>query len=300
MVQGGRDERVSPPDVSILLVNYNTTDLLVECLRSVDQHLHAGSYEVIVVDNASTDFVPAVVHAVQPEASIIRNERNLGFAQANNAAASVARGRYLWMLNPDTRIGPRNGLEQVVRFLDLHPSYAAAAPLLVTSRGDPQANQRSYHPSVWRMILEKPARGLAPLVPQATRPLRWIDYNFNPLEEADVPVAVGAALFVRRDHFGQVGGFSPEYFMFLEDSDLCRKLSVHGYGVRFMPAAQVIHYQGASIADDFERKGLYYDSLRRYHAKWSPPWVGLVLNPLADLALMLHRGRRNCPAPPRR
>jgi len=261
------------PKISVILVNYGTTGLLLDALDSLHRNFDAASYEVLVVDNSTPGFEPIQITGRYPGVTVLVNRINVGFGRANNQAAAAALGTYLWLLNTDTLVPPDHNLHLLLKFLDSHIGHAAASPLLIDRDGRVQPGQRASFPGLARMLAEKPARLVARLVP-STRPLfARLTPDFAGLEESDVPVAVAASLFVRTSCFRDVGGFSPEFFMFLEDSDLCRKFADKGYKVRFVPQARMVHLWGGSIDSQYEAKRMYYASQDIYLQKWSPRWV---------------------------
>jgi GT2 family glycosyltransferase len=256
--------------LSIVYVNYNTTELLVASLRSL-KRLAGLEYEVLVVDNASKDFDEAAVKAVAPAAKIVRSAENLGFGRGNNLGAAEARGEYLWILNTDTLVPEGNGLDKLVRFLDGHREYGAALPLLKDDTGVVQPTQVAYFPTPAKILLNVPVRVAAKLLPGLRRLYARVNLDYAPVETRDVEVAVAAAIVVRREVYEQVGGFSPEFFMFYEDSDLCRKIWKAGHGIRWMTEATTVHLWGQSIRGKrsfSKRKELYFRSQDIYLRKW--------------------------------
>ncbi len=256
--------------VSIIYVNYNTQDLLEASLRSVVKHVKAFNYEVIVVDNASISFLPSELKKIYSDIKIIRSNTNLGFGGGNNLGSKNATGTYLWLLNTDTLIPKDNNLIEVFDFLDKHPNYAAASPLLVNDEGAYQSSQIAYFPTTLRMVLEKPANLLVRYIPSTKRLLSSINADYLPRESREIDSAAAAAFFVRRDVFEDIGGFSKEYFMYYEDTDLCKKISKAGYKIRFIPDSKVVHLLGQSIKSSYERKKMYFRSQDVYFSHWKP------------------------------
>lgn len=237
--------------LSVIYVNYNTTELLLESMRSLRRLDGLFTYEVIVVDNASAKFDAAAVRAARPDAKVIVSEENLGFGKGNNLGAKAATGEYLWILNTDTVVPEDHNLGQLVKFLDEHSEYGAALPLLVNAEGSVQPAQTAHFPSPVRVLMRK------------------VDYAET--KTMDVEVAVAAALFIRRAVYERVGGFSPEFFMFFEDSDLCHKIGAEGLKIRFMAETKMIHLWGQSIRGKrsfSQRKKLYFRSQDIYMRKW--------------------------------
>jgi N-acetylglucosaminyl-diphospho-decaprenol L-rhamnosyltransferase len=206
--------------LSVVLVNYHTTGLAEACLRSMREHLNLDGVEVILVDNASRGFDPAPLINAWPGLKVVESATNVGFGQGNNLGARHASGEYLWLLNTDTLVPEDHGVGTLLGFLDEHPEYAAAAPLLTDLDGVVQPWQTGYFPALWRMVLSPPARAAVRMIPTLAGPLSRINADLRPIEDADVDQVVAASLIIRRTAFAAIGGFDPEYFFFLEDTDL--------------------------------------------------------------------------------
>jgi GT2 family glycosyltransferase len=259
---------VSGVRLSVVLVNYHTTELAAACLRSMRDNLHLDRVEVILVDNASAGFDDRTLRDAWPELTVVRSATNLGFGQGNNLGAAHASGEYLWLLNTDTLVPAGHRIDELLGFLDDNPGYAAAAPLLTGADAAIQPWQTGYFPALWRMVLSVPARAVARLLPATARLLSWIDTDLRPVAEADVDHVVAAALVIRRDAFAAVGGFSPEYFFFMEDTDLCRKLRGQGWRIRWMPRARIVHLWGRSVPDPVGRQRLFLAAQEVYFRRW--------------------------------
>ncbi len=253
------------------MVNYNTTSLAADALRSLRARTGTEGIEVIVVDNASRDFDPAVLTAVWPEAHVIVSGDNLGFGRANNLGAARAGGDHLWLLNTDTLVPSDSDPWSLVDFLDAHDDYAAVLPLLTDAEGTVQPWQTGHFPSLWRMALNPAARAAARVAPTLRGRLGFVDTNFAPVVAADVDQVVAAAVVVRRSAFEQVGGFSPQYFFFLEDTDLCRKLRYAGWRIRWQPATTMVHLWGGSVADPVARQRMFFAAQDLYFRAWHSP-----------------------------
>ena len=227
--------------LSIIIVNWNTRDLLAACLESVHQDVEtlAGwSVETFVVDNASSDGSPQMVRERFPWVRLIENEENLGFAAANNQALRQARGRYALLLNSDTEVQP-GALAALVEFMAAHPQAGAVGARLLNADG---SLQPSCHPMLtpgrefWRLIF------LDRLWPRATYPLgRW-----DLATPRQVEVIKGACLLLRREALAQVGLLDEAYFMYTEEVDLCYRLAEAGWELWWLPSARVIHREAQS------------------------------------------------------
>lgn len=225
-------------NLSILIVNWNTRDLLSQCLASVYAHPQAGDFEVIVVDNASTDGSTDMVRERFPMVRLVENPGNPGFAGANNQAIALSRGRYLLLLNPDTVVQP-GALDALVVFLDETPAAGAAGSMLLNPDG---TLQPSCHPAptlsreLWRLF------HLDELHPMALyRMEHWA---------ADIPQQVdtvqGASLIVRRAVVDRIGVLDDSYFMYSEEVDWCLRIRRAGWDIYWVPESKVFHYGGQS------------------------------------------------------
>ena len=278
--------------LSVLYVNYDTTDLLVDSLKSLKQLDSKLRYEVIVVDNASTTLDKKPILAAFPKAKIIESNENLGFGRGNNLGATAANGEYLWILNTDTIVPENNNIDGLIAFLDDNESHAAALPMLTNAEGEVQPAQVSHFPTATGLVLSIPVRLLVKLFPMTKRFFVGINLDYAPLRTADVEVAVAAALVLRRNIFNQVGGFSPEYFMFYEDSDLCKKMAEAGFKTRHFLDAHITHLWGKSItgnASFVRRKKFYFASQNIYFKKWSGPFALVVIKILRAPLLLRYK-----------
>lgn len=228
----------NPLNLSILIVNWNTRDLLQGCLESLYAHLPQGGFEVIVVDNASTDGSAQMVAEHFPQVRLIQNAENRGFGRANNQAAAQAEGCYLLLLNPDTVIRER-AVQALVDHLHRHPQVGAVGPCLLNPDGSLQV---SAHPAptltreAWRLL------HLDALVPFSQYPAaKW-----RSTAPQAVEVLMGACLLVRSDLFRQVGMFDEQFFIYSEEVDLCHRIRQAGWELHWLPAARVTHFGGQS------------------------------------------------------
>lgn len=204
-------------DLSIIVVNYNNNDYLENCLGSVDAFTDKISFEILFVDNNSSDGSIAFVREKFPKVKIIQNNANLGFTRANNAALKVYQGRYTLLLNTDTIIRP-GALDKLVNFMDNHPKAGACGPKLLNINGSIQHQGGFFNRKFW---LAK-----------------------NPVE---VDYVIGAALLVRRETIDQVGVMDENFFFSNDDLDWCRRIRKAGWQIFFVPEATIIHYGGFTI-----------------------------------------------------
>jgi GT2 family glycosyltransferase len=228
-------------DISVCIVNWNCRDLLADCLRSLRQQPPGVSWEVIVVDNASTDGATNMVEHEFQEVILVRNQSNLGFSRANNQAARLARGRYLLFLNNDTAVPP-GALEELVHYADANPGFGILGPRLRDSRGRIQTSYRN-------MIT-------VPALLHRTVLFRWTGMfrrsysrcrreSFDPESTREVEVLMGAALLLPRKVFFDAGMWDEGYTFGGEDMDLCYRVR-RSLPVVYHPAIEIIHHGRAS------------------------------------------------------
>ncbi len=229
-------------DVSVIIVSWNTREILKDCLRSVYEQTEGIEYEVIVVDNASGDGSAEMVKQDFAQAILIRNIRNMGFAAANNQGMAVAKGRYVLLLNSDTVVLD-NAIAKAVEFADGHPGAAVTGCRVLNSDGSLQPTCFMF-PSLLNMVLA--ASYLYKLLPRSRffgrERMTWWDRD----DERDVEVVTGCMMLVRRSAIEEVGVMDERYFMYCEETDWCYRFRRAGWCVIFTPSAEIIHLGGQS------------------------------------------------------
>lgn len=280
------------PDLSVLIVSYNTRALLDACLHALQATVRT-SYEVIVVDNASHDGSSEMLRTRWPEVRVFAMRDNLGFARAVNLALANASGQYLLLLNPDTRVLPE-ALDQLVAFLAEHPNAGVAAPQLLNADLTDQGTARAF-PTPWATIFGRKSL-LTRLFPHNRWSRRYmVGKQLKGAHPFVVDWVSGACMMVRRDVLGNVGPLDEHFFMYWEDADWCRRIGAAGYAVYCVPGAQVIHYEGQSSAGRPSRLiWTFHRSVYRYYTKHhlTPRWhplrpfvaVGLTFRAAAIIA----------------
>lgn len=235
-------EALGPVDCSIVIVNYRTDDLLVECLESLGKAGESLQLEVIVVDNSGT-LVAGAFHERFPSVRLVANPENVGFARAANQGIHLSRGRSVLCLNPDT-IVHEGALATMVGYLDAHPAVGAAGARLLESDGRLQYSCRRF-PGYLTIFFGRYAV-LTRLLPgnAASRDYLYLDWDHRSVREVDW--VSGACLIVRREVLASVGGFDEDYFLFVEDMDWCRRIRDAGWSIVYLPDAVVTHHIGAS------------------------------------------------------
>lgn len=227
------------PEVSIIIVSWNTRTLLGECLESVSRGTAASNVEIIVVDNGSTDGSQDLVRQRFLHAHLITNVSNVGFARAVNQGAAASGGRYLLLLNSDAQLMPST-LPLLVDLAATHPRAAVVGPRVCHPDGSFQTSHARF-PTLWQEALV--LSGLGRLYCGAWYPSRGPDADPHPLV---VDYVSGACMLVRRDAWLEAGGLDEGYFMYAEEVDLCYAVRLKGWQVWYHPEARAIHVGGAS------------------------------------------------------
>jgi len=234
---------VRPPDLTIIVVSWNTRDLLADCLSSVRRWYGGVSYQLIVVDNASADGSADMVARDFPEVTLIRNAANLGFVKANNQAASLALGRVFLLLNSDTKVLDA-GVAEIIEFLDANPGVGAVTGKVLNADGSFQRPFRRFPAPVGAYF-----RHTLRLIVGLDTPFhrRYMLQAINPDTEAVLDGWItGAYLFVRREFLHQGTIFDQDSFMFYEDTMLCLRIRQAGARIAYLPIAPIVHYGGES------------------------------------------------------
>ena len=275
------------PRLSIVIVSFNTREDLLRCLESVAAAPPAVPHEIAVVDNASSDGSPDAVGARWPSVRLLRLERNIGFAGANNIGIRQTCGEFVLLLNSDTLVPP-GAIDRLVDRLAATPAAAVAGPRLIDGDG---RTELSFGPMIGPVaelrqkfvtLLHQSGYALGSWwVTRLTRKERYVDW------------VSGAALLVRRADANAVGLLDERYFLYTEDVDFCAALRARGRRILFTPAATVVHLRGRSRATV---PGLMNAAYRRsqiaFYEKHHPRWAPLLR------AYLEARGR--LPAPERR
>lgn len=240
--------------VSVIVVNYNTRAMTLECLHVLHHNLTGIPAEVFVVDNASTDESAGAIRNAFPGVRLIENAENRGFGAANNQAIRIARGDYILLLNSDAFPKP-HAIEQLASYLDGHPDVAIVGPRLLNRDGSLQKSCYRF-PSAFRAACDY-------LLLTAAFPNNPIvgDYRgWAHDHERDVEFVIGACMLVRKSAIDAVGLFDEDFFFYGEEADWCRRFRVAGWKVRFIPGPDVSHLNGASGAAQSSR---VFDEFRR-------------------------------------
>jgi len=232
------------PDLSIIIVNYNTRQLLDECLASLQTAVAPpGGLEIIVVDNASTDGSQEMVREKYPTVRLIASAQNRGFSAANNTGAAQANGRTLLFLNSDTRLS-EEALIQPFEYLDRHQHIGAITVRLVYPTGERDPDNHRGFPTPWNALCH--FSGLGRLFPGSPLFNGYFQSYADFEQTHPVSVIAGSFMMMPRSVFDELGGWDETYFFYGEDIDICYRIQEMGYEIVYFPHVEVLHYKGAS------------------------------------------------------
>lgn len=273
------DDSTSPVDLSVIILNWNACDFLVDALNSIIEKEWRHAIEVIVVDNYSQiDESVAVVRRDFPRIHLIAHDKNCGFSAGNNIGWKASRGRHVLFLNPDT-IVHEGAFDILTDYLDAHPKTGGCGPKMLYPDGRLQASCRAF-PSIGAGFFRNTILGR--IFPNNPWTRSYLMLGFEHDREAEVDWLSGSALCVRREALEQIGGWDEDFFMYCEDVDLCYRLKEKGWLRVYVPDAIITHRiggssdwaQGAMIRQHHGSMLLFY---RKHYARGS----GLLLLPLA-------------------
>lgn len=231
--------------LSIIIVQYNNQALTEQCIRSIKEHC-SGEYEIILVDNGSSDSDTGKIRAKFPEVKLIVNEKNEGFGKANNLGSKIANGEILLLLNNDT-IVTSDFIGIISGMFSANEKVGAIGPMLLNGDKTLQLSWSAL-PSFFNEFVTKMESDFF--------------YNNNGFIKKNterkyqlqryVDFITAAALFVRKDIYEQLGGFDEKFFMYFEDSDLCLRIKEAGMKILYYPEIKIIHLRGASSSKNTE------------------------------------------------
>ena len=311
------------PSLAVIIVNYNTRDLLAHCLSSVFASRTAHHYSVVVVDNLSSDGSAEMVLCDFPQVTVIRSDRNGGFGYANNLAlrwltglselphgaqgplelAGPAPGKqpraevpeygdspysfpcdYVLFLNPDTVLPPE-ALEETINFLERHSSAGVVGPKMLKPDGSLDLACRRSFPTPVSSLFK--LTGLSKLFPGSRLVARYNLTYLSDSETAEVDSVMGAYMLVRSEALAQAGLYDERFFMYGEDLDLAFRVKERGWKVFYFPAVVVLHYKGASSRKQSERSiREFYKAMHVFHRKhYAQHYIGLV-NALISIGIL--------------
>jgi GT2 family glycosyltransferase len=229
--------------LSIIIVNYNVRYFLEQCLYSVQHAVVGMDVEVMVVDNDSTDGSVSYLKPLFPSVEFITNEKNLGFAKANNQALAICKGEYVLFLNPDTLI-PEDCLQKCLAFIKGHPRVGALGIRMLDGKGRFLPESKRSFPSPWISLFK--LTGLSAIFPKSRIFNRYALGFLDEHSNHPVDVLAGAFMLVKKELLIQLHGFDESYFLYGEDIDLSYRIKQAGYANMYFSETAIIHFKGES------------------------------------------------------
>lgn len=252
--------------LSVIIVHYQVSSLLRNCILSIQKYFHGFEYEIIVVDNASPDSSWKVLIAEFPTINFIESKDNLGFSKANNIGVKAAKGEYVYILNPDTEI-EGDYFKEVLDFSDNQKNIGALGLRMHNAKGE---------------FLPESKRSVPALINSFEKLFTKLrddskTYYRNDVDEfdiAEVTVMTGANLLMKKSVYDEVGGFDERYFMYGEDIDLCYTILRKGYKNFYYGKYSILHYKGESTVKDKVYLNRFFGAMdifiRKYYKKQKP------------------------------
>lgn len=241
-------------DVSIIIVNYNTEQLILNCIKSINEKTKGISFEIIVVDNASPN--EPIILKKDSRIKYIQSKTNLGFGKANNLGAKYAQGNYLHLLNPDTLL-INNAIYALWKYMKLHPNVGVAGSNLYKKDLSPNLSYGIKDPNIIQDLF---------LSRKITKRIHLEEFNYDNIPK-QVANVVGASMMISQALFKQVKGFDEDFFMYGEETYLCYVIRKKGYVIMNVPDSKIIHLDGQSFQFKQNKEDLAYEGRKLYLIK---------------------------------
>ncbi|MCX6752831.1 MAG: glycosyltransferase family 2 protein [Candidatus Nomurabacteria bacterium] len=243
--------------LSIIIVNWNTKDILKQTIESVKKETSLFEYEIIVIDNNSTDDSVNMIKTLFPSIKIIENQDNFGFGFANNQGLKIATRECILFLNSDTII-LENAIEKLVRFLDENKDIAMVGPKILNKDRTFQSASKRNLPTIKNsfqyLFLNKKENNYK----------LENEGNISEITEA----ISGACMLVRHSIYKKIGGFDEQFFMYAEDLDYCKRILDNGFKIYYLSTAEIIHLGGESTKKNTESLKYFYKTMWLYYKKY--------------------------------
>lgn len=252
-------------DVSVIIVNYNVKDFLVQCLTSLQIALEGIDAEIIIIDNDSEDGSREYIPKKFPYLRYHWLDRNIGFGAANNIGIEEARGKYVLLLNPDTII-EKDTIRSMMAFMDREPNCGISGCRVLNADGTFQLACRRGLPTPWASFCK--LFGLQALFPSSPLFARYNMTYKSEHETYDVDALIGAFMFCRNEALKEASGFDNEFFMYGEDVDLCHRVQKNGWTIRYYHEPTIIHFKGeSSRRSSMNEIKVFYDAMEIFARK---------------------------------
>lgn len=272
-------------DLSVCFVNYNSDSYLAKCLASIKERTTGLDYELIIIDNDSSDSSLEQAVKAAPEAKVLRNYENLGFAKALNQGIKQSSGRHILSLNNDILLR-NNALKIMVDFMDSHPEAGACGGKLLNKRGKVQNQCKRGFPTPWNIFTH--ILGLDRLYAKNKYFAGYLMTYLDSEKINEVDALSGACLLVRKEMADKTGGMDEDYFLYGEDIDLCYRIKNSGWKVFYVPQAEFLHYgEKGSRANKNKRIYEYYRSMFIFYHKHYRHKYFFIINWLVYVGILI-------------
>jgi len=275
-------------DISVVIVTRNCEVFIKRCIESLSFSSSRLGLEIIVVDNASTDKTIGLLRTGFPSVKIIQNAKNLGFTKANNQGIKEAKGRYVFILNPDTEL-LGGSLEEMIKFLDRNTRCGILGPKLLDRDGKIQLSCRVF-PSYSTAFFNRYSF-LTKMFPHSKYADRYLKTNWPHDTIQEVDWVSGAAMVIKRECLLDVGGFDEGFFIYCEDTDICKRAKDKGWKVLYYPQLYFSHFVGGTLKHTSLSAIFWHNqSMWHYykkHFKANILWDALVFTVIVMRAILL-------------
>lgn len=260
-------------DISIIIVSWNVKDLLEKNLKTLYSTIKGVNFEVIVVDNNSSDGSAAMAIKEFPQAKVIYNNKNLGFAKANNQGIEIATGKYILLLNPDMQVMPAT-IEGMIKWMDEHPKVGIAGPQLIDSKGNNVPHVRRLPTLKDQLAIMLKITHIFPKILD-----KYLYRDFDYTKEGVVDSIRGSFFMIREDVVKKIGGLDELYFVWFEEVDYCRQARNAGWEIMYTPVVQCLDHVGQSFQQvkRVKTQKMFTESMVKYFAKWEPKYKSIIL-----------------------
>ena len=255
-------------DLSIIIVSWNVESLLKKCLASIYQYTRGITFELFVIDNASTDSTCHAISENFPQVKLIRNSKNLGFSAANNQGLRQAQADYLLLLNPDTEL-KEDSLSQMLQFMKNHQNCGISGCRLNNTDGTIQNSVRRFPGFIDQICILLKIHHLLPRLPPLRR---YFANDFDYRQEQTVDQVMGAFFLINRKLSDQIGLLDENFFVWFEEVDFCRRAKTAGWLVMYTPITAITHHHAQSFKQvmSVAKQKMWNKSLRFYFHKHAP------------------------------
>jgi GT2 family glycosyltransferase len=241
-------------DIDVVVVTYNSAEVIVDCLKALEQHPPSGASRVVVIDNCSRDDAVTLVRERFPQVEVIENERNVGLAAAWNLAIRHSNSDYVLLLNPDTRV-VAGAIDALVHHIETRPAVGAVGPQLVGLDGQIQLSCRAF-PNLLAVLLR--GTKLETVLPKTPSLRKYLMTDWDHGQARAVDWLLGACILLRRDALESVGLFDDGFFLYYEDIDWCYRAWAAGWQIHYVPRARVVHHYQRESARGLNRQFFHH------------------------------------------